>query len=184
MSDEALAVIADGMGVEPAALLAVRDVESNGQAFDPMTLRPIILFEPHVFSRLTRNQFDDIMPNVSYRVWKTRPYPPSQSERWIQMTYAYQLDPAAALQAASWGMFQIMGFHWKRCGCGSAFDFANRMATDQAEQVKLLIAWLDSNGKAALKAKNWLRFATLYNGTGQAEAYAAKLKAAYEKRKA
>ncbi|WP_289641173.1 N-acetylmuramidase domain-containing protein, partial [uncultured Muribaculum sp.] len=84
-----------------------------------------------------------------------------------------------------WGMFQIGGFNWKKCGAESPVDFARRMSTSEKEQLELFVNFLKSNNLAKyLKAKNWAGFALRYNGPSYAKrGYHTRLAKAYSKYK-
>src|ERR1700674_4926560 len=77
-------------------------VETAGCGFIP-DRRPPILFERHIFSRLTNRQFD--IQDVS----NPQPggYGASGANQYLRLATAIQLDRAAALQSASWGLAQI-----------------------------------------------------------------------------
>ncbi len=159
---------------------AVNSVESNGHGF-AADGRVIILFEPHVFSRLTGHRYDATQGGVSYPVWGTKPYPKTQAARWDQLLYAANLDHDAAYQSASYGLFQIMGFNFAAAGFASVAAFVAAMAQGEREQLMAFVAFVTANHLApALRAKNWAAFATGYNGPGQVDAYSAKLATAYE----
>src|SRR5262245_24944614 len=107
------------LGCDVAAIQAVAEVESGGRinckAF---------LFEPHWFSRLTNHQYDAKYPSTSYPRWDRHRYPKGLAARQAQFGRACFLDRDAAHQATSWGLFQIMGFHYAKCGYESAEAFA------------------------------------------------------------
>lgn len=141
--------------------------------------RPIILFEPHIFSRLTQHRFDSTHGGVSYPNWRDKPYPPTQAARWDQLEYAMDLDHDAALQSASYGLFQIMGFNFAVCGFPNVTAFVAAMRISEREHLAAFLAFVKSKGlDRHLISGNWLAFATGYNGSGQAAAYAAKIEAA------
>lgn len=170
------------LGVGPAKLRAVLQVESRGRGFHPTTRRPIILFEPHVFSKRTGGRFDQVRPDLSYPTWGTLPYPPSQTERYQQLAGAMQLALAAALESASWGLFQLMGYQARLCGFADAPAFARAMATTEAAQLAAFVSFLQANPGMveALKLSDWAGFARLYNGPGYAQhGYDQRLKAAF-----
>jgi hypothetical protein len=171
---------AQRMQIEPAAMQAVLKVESRGSGFGPDG-RPIILYEPHVFSRLTQRRFDASHPTLSYRQWTERPYPRTQAERWKQLADAYALDPEASVGAASWGLFQILGMNHKACGFDSATAFVADMSQSESHMLKAFEAFVRSNGILdELQAKDWPGFARIYNGPGQVELYGRLLREAYE----
>lgn len=182
LTEEQLASCAARMGVTVPALKAVLDVEAprggfleNGEV--------AILFEPHKFSEYTRGRFDKSHPDLSYPVWGTRPYG-AYNQQHAKLQRAVALDRDAALKATSWGKPQILGANWAEAGAASLQDFINRMHTDEAAQVELMVGFIKSNPKraAALKALNWAEFARLYNGPRfRANAYDTKLASAYRR---
>lgn len=109
--------LAKQLGTEVASLRAVAEVESRGEGFlpDPSTL-PKILFEGHVFHRLTQGRFDVDHPGISYTKWDRAKYSGSLQGEWERLDTASALDRSAALESASWGAFQIMGFNYAACG--------------------------------------------------------------------
>ena len=167
------------MNCEDAAVRAVLKVESRGRGFSDSGL-PIILYEPHVFSRLTGNRFDATNPNVSYKTWKEKPYPATQEGRYAQLAEAYDLNPEAAVSAASWGLFQILGQNFKACGFGSATAFVLDMAKSEARMLAAFEQFVRSNNILDdLQTKNWAEFARVYNGPGQVPTYSKALADAY-----
>ena len=89
--------------VELAALKAVAEVESGGSGFLPAPdLRPKILFEGHIFHRLTSGRYSVSHPNISYPKWDRRQYSGSLAGEWRRLDKAAALDAAAAMQSASW----------------------------------------------------------------------------------
>ena len=182
VSPRELLATAGAFGVPSQALRAVLAVESNGRGFDPATRLPVILYEPHVFHRLTGGIHDLDAPSLSYPKWGERPYPKSQAERWLQLQHAFAIDPDAALQSASWGLFQVMGFNCTDCGFASPWAFALAMSHGEGAQLDAAMSLMRHKGMLApLKACDWPTVARLWNGSGQVDAYAAKLTAAYKR---
>jgi hypothetical protein len=171
---------AQRMNCEPACVRAVLKVESAGSGFGADG-RPIILFEPHIFSRLTARRFDTSNPSVSYKSWGDKPYPKTQDGRWSQLAEAYALDPEAAVSAASWGLFQVLGQNYKICGFASATAFVADMAQSEARMLAAFEAFVRANKILDdLQRKDWAGFARVYNGPGQVEKYAKMLSNAYD----
>mgnify|MGYP001535440669 FL=1 len=87
-----------------------------------------------------------------------------------------------ALESASWGMFQIMGFNHLYCGCKDVFEFVKKMQESHESQLKLMYYYMNNTSCLKnLKEHDWAGFARKYNGPGYAEnAYDQKLKNAYE----
>lgn len=182
LSPDDIAHAADVLGITVPQVRAIIAVESGKLGgFGPAD-RPIILYEPHVFSRLTQHHFDDTHGGVSYRTWKTKPYPPAQADRWAQLEYAAKLDRPAAIQSASYGLFQIMGFNFKVCGYSDPEAFFAAMHVSEREHLMAFVGFVKGNNlDRHLIAGDWEAFARGYNGPGQAATYAAKLAAAHAK---
>jgi N-acetylmuramidase len=146
--------------------------------------RPKILFEAHVFGRLTRHRWDEAHPNVSSPSWNRALYGADGARQYDRLAEAVALDRAAALQSASWGMFQILGLNYADSGFGSVEDFVTAMCTGEGAQLEAFAAFCRHNGlDRALRARDWTRFALGYNGPGEAENdYDGKLAAAYRHR--
>ncbi len=60
--------VAETLGCEVAAIKAVAEVESRGEAYFSNG-KPKILFEAHIFSRLTSRAYDNSHPSISSRHW-------------------------------------------------------------------------------------------------------------------
>src|SRR5579872_1403571 len=117
-----IAAAAARMQCEPAVIWAVCDIESGGGGFLP-DKRPKILFEAQIFGRLTGHQWDVIHPNISSSTWDRSLYGAAGAHQYDRLGEALALDPDAALQSASWGMFQILGFNFAECGFASVTDY-------------------------------------------------------------
>jgi hypothetical protein len=172
------------LGCEPEAVMAVVAVESGKSGFGTDG-RPLILFEPHIFSRLTKRAYDGSHPNISYVNWDKSKYPSSQSGRWAQLTEAAGLDLEQAVASASWGRFQIMGFNYPRCGFTSAQALVAALAQSEAHQLDVFVNFVTNAGIADELARlDWAGFALVYNGKGYAEnKYDTRLADAYAKYK-
>ena len=157
--------VAEELGCERAALQAVWRVEAAGAPFltdGGLTRR----FEPHKLAR----------PDGT---WKTS-LKIGAAERERRFLAAYQRDPQDACRATSWGAPQIMGFNAAACGYSSAVEMVRAFADSEAEQLRGFAAFVRSSGlDSALRARDWRTFALTYNGSGQVEAYAARMEAAY-----
>lgn len=170
ITDADIEAAAEALDVTPAHIRMVRSVESGGRSFDNRG-RPVILFEPHIFHRRTGGKWSP--SDYSYAKWRTKPYPGTFDGRWDQMARAAEKDEAAALESASWGLFQIMGFHWKSLGYASAQDFAESMAKSEGAHLDAVVTFIRANGLAgklkACRAGNpdsCRDFARGYNGAG------------------
>ena len=168
---------------EPAAVWAVCDVESAGGGFLP-DKRPKILFEAHIFGKLTQHRWDAACPNVSAPSWDRALYGPAGAHQYDRLGQALALDEAAALEAASWGMFQILGGNFAACGFAAVADYVAAMCRAEADHLAAFGAFCRNNGlDRPLRARDWTRFALGYNGPSESDNdYDDRLAAAYAAR--
>jgi hypothetical protein len=172
---------ANALGVSPAHIQTIVAVEAAGAGF--FNGLPKILFEGHIFSRLTNGRFNASHPRLSYPRWDKSKYPKTQEGRYAQLLDAVALDPDAAFSAASYGAFQILGSNYKVCGYGSAFDFVLAQCETEGEQLKAFVGFVKGNKlDDELRTNNWAGFARGYNGPAYREnAYDVKLANAYQR---
>ena len=177
---------AQKLGASVAAVRAVASVESRGAGFLPDG-RPTILFERHVFYRLLAQAGKDAPTIAKGRPDIVNPtsggYQGGQAE-WLRLSRAMALDTELAICSASWGAFQIMGFHWKRLGYASALDFQADMMRSEAAHLRAFVAFIgsDKNLSQSLRAKDWAAFARAYNGPNYRQnRYDEKLATEYRK---
>jgi hypothetical protein len=169
------------LNCQAAAVRAVVAVESAGGGFFSDG-RPKILFEAKYFHKLTGGKYDKSHPNISSPVWDKSLYKGGVRE-WDRLDEATALDRGAALQSASWGLFQIMGANYKACGFASVEDFVAAMERSEGDQLKAFVNFIRSNKlDDFLRNRDWASFAKGYNGPGYAKnQYDKKLAAAYGK---
>jgi len=169
---------ANDLKCEPATVKAVTAVESNGKGFDDEG-RIILRFEGHVFQKLTGGRFNKSNPNVSY------PYSIQKSKKhgYEAFNEAFGLDPTAALESSSFGLFQPMGFNHKLSGFPTVGEFVDYLKQGEREQLFAFVNFVRSRGLVdELQNKQWAKFALQYNGAGyRANNYDVKLKKAYER---
>jgi hypothetical protein len=174
--------LAKSLDVEAAALKAVAAVEAAGSGFLPNDpAKPKILFEGHAFHRLTGGRFAAQRPDLSYPKWDRTKYSGTLKGEWARLDAACGLDRAAALQSASWGMFQIMGFNYAYCGCPDVEAFVALQHAGAGPQMECFARFVARPPYLkALQAKDWVAFASAYNGPQHAKNnYAPKMAAAY-----
>lgn len=159
--------------------MAVGEVEAPRGGFLPSG-QPTILFERHWFSRLTNRKFDLTHPQIS----NPNPggYYGSEAEH-SRLALAVELDREAALQATSWGKFQIMGFNYKVAGSYTLQGFINSMFNSEQEQLDRFVDFLRNKGlDSALRRLYFTTFARIYNGKNYAiNRYDTRLAAAYKR---
>ena len=178
---------AKALGIEAAALKAVIEVECKGSGFNADGT-PVILFERHVFrQRLIANG----KAAIADKAIRKRPDLCNKSvggyglysAQHGRLNAAAQYHRASALESASWGIGQVMGYHWKALGYSSLQAFINAMYKDEASQLDAMCRYIKVNCLInVLKNKDWKAFARGYNGTAYAKnSYDVKLGNAYEK---
>ena len=169
------------LGCEAAAIKAVAEVEAHGDGFLPSG-RPKILFEAHHFSKRTGRTYDRLHPALSSPTWNKALYLGGEAE-YDRLLRAMTLDRDAALNSASWGRFQIMGFNHAAAGHATIGSFVDAMFRSESAHLDAFGAFLKSTGLAdVLKKKDWAGFARGYNGPGYADnQYDIKLERAYKK---
>lgn len=200
-SNEAINEAAKAIGCEPNVIRAIAQVESGPHGAFLDTGEPTLLFEPHIFSRLTKGKYDwhrvpvslgadgpaSIDPIsarwrvISRPLWTPKTYGPVSVQH-LRLATAAALDRDAALQSASWGLYQVLGVNYKRAGHPTIQSFINAAYHSVDDHLYMLVSFILSDHRllAAVRDKRWLDIARYYNGTGQVEFYGPKLKVAYE----
>ncbi|CAM1358376.1 N-acetylmuramidase domain-containing protein [Tenacibaculum xiamenense] len=198
LSEQDLIDFASENNLELAVVKAVNEVESRGKGFFVYG-KPVILFEGHVFWRQLEKRgvspeslLSEESKDVLYKKW-TRKYYIGGEKEYSRLEKAAELLNSedvreAAYCSASWGAFQIMGYHYKSLGYDSIDDFVSKMYDHEREHLKAFGKFIGVNyfkGKKLidwLRDKNWANFARAYNGPGYKEnRYDSKLQNAYEK---
>ncbi|OZG41784.1 peptidoglycan-binding protein [Aeromonas sp. A35_P] len=178
---------ADLLGLPLATMATVAQVESIGEGFTK-AMRPVVLFERHVFykqltkhkGKATANQLAASYPNLVNP--KRGGYAGGAAE-WERLQLAISLHKDAAIESASWGMFQIMGYHWQTLGFACASDWMGAMQRSEVEHLTALCRFIqqDAAMHKALQGRKWADFARRYNGPAYKENdYDTKLAKAYD----
>lgn len=184
---EEITAAAQKLGLEPAALLAVAEVESGGKAYTRIDgqLEPLIRFEGHYFDRrLTpldraRARTEKLASPKAGAI----PNSVTQAGRWRLLARATAIDPTAAYESVSWGLGQVMGAHWDWLGYDSVDALVAEARGSVTGQVRLMVRFIEKSGlMKALKAHDWSTFARGYNGPAFARyGYHEKLAAAHKR---
>ncbi len=187
LSEEDFARAAQTLGVDVATVKAVQQVESGRGGGFLDAEHPTILFEGHIFWReLTK---EGISPNemalgnedILYPKWSKSHYKGGMGE-YARLQKAIHIHRDAAWRSASWGLFQIMGFNHKACGCETIKSFIDKMHISEGAQLDLFVSFIQNNKlDKPLCEKNWAEFARRYNGPAYAEnSYDKRLARAYD----
>ncbi len=169
MSKESLTIrdfekAASRLKCDVPAIQAVAYVESGKNAFYSDGF-PVILFERHIFHRLTKGKFSKDHPDISNAV--SGGYGAAGANQRRKFSRAFALDPKAAMMACSWGKFQILGENYEVCGYQSVDAFVDAMKESEAKQLDAFVSFVIGNDLAkALRSHDWTAFARGYNGSG------------------
>jgi len=186
ISDAQLRELALKYEIEYPMLKAFTVVESKESGFLPSG-RVVILFERHKFYQALK---------VKLSKDKLNYYATTQSDivnisaggylglerEWDRLNRAKAIDPEAALESASWGLGQVMGFNAKLIGYNTVFQMVDEFTTSEKNQVEGMLKFCRATPVLykALKAKDFPTIARYYNGPNYAiNSYDLELKEAY-----
>jgi N-acetylmuramidase/Putative peptidoglycan binding domain len=178
LSQAGIDAVTGTLGVGAAELWTVMTVETSGCGFLP-DRRPPILFERHIFHRLTAGRFDD----GSISDPEPGGYGPLGAAQYQRLSRAIALDRDAALQSASWGLGQIMGQNCAMAGFPEVSQMIAAMSLSEDAQLTAVGAFLKASKlDKPLESHDWAGFAKGYNGPSFVKnRYDEKLAAAYQK---
>jgi hypothetical protein len=160
MSSEGLSSAAEMLSVHGAEVWTVLAVETSGCGF-LSDRRPAILYERHIFHRITGGKFGD--GDISDR--SPGGYGPPGAHQYDRLARAMSHDRTAALQSASWGVGQIMGENFRAAGFSDVDSMVDAMTKSEDQQLAAMSQFL-LNGRLqlALRSHDWTSFARGYNG--------------------
>ncbi|WP_028696122.1 N-acetylmuramidase domain-containing protein [Pseudomonas cremoricolorata] len=191
-----LLAAAERLDVPAASVQALNEVESKGQGF-LANGKPTILYERHIMYRrlqaaAANEQDPDASRQRAEQLAREQPalvnpkpggYAGGTAEH-QRLAHARLIDDTCALEATSWGAFQIMGFHWQRLGYVSVQAFVAAMHASESQQFEAFVRFIETDAALhkALKARQWAKVAALYNGPDyQRNLYDIKLQRAYQR---
>lgn len=181
--------VAAELGVDVAAIKAVVDIEAgNAHRGFHAPGKPLINFDLSVFRKMAqRNRVNLSKYSRSHAVVFSRPnisrYGSQQAAQQARLDAARTIHPLSAIQGTFWGMFQLGGFNWSKCGAESAEHFVELMSRSERDQLELFANFIKNTGLLKyLKAHNWSAFARGYNGPSYAaRGYHTRLARSYAK---
>lgn len=168
-----IARAAERLGVDEASVMAVNEVESRGSGFLDDG-QPVILFERHWMYRLLKTA------NINPTPWQAK-YPGIVNSstggyrggaiEHQRLEKAKTISAHAAVQSASWGLFQIMGFHYDLLGFDAPIDMEAAAHESEGAQLDMFVTFIaaDPELHSALRNRNWAEFAEGYNGPAYAK---------------
>lgn len=180
---------ANELNIPTAAIYAITEIESRGNGFNADD-SVVVLFERHIMhKRMLAHGIEESDVELASNNWPNLinkvpgDYMGGTSENY-RLKLAKQIHPKAAPESCSYGLFQIMGFHWQALGYKSADDFSKRMEESESHQLAAFTRFIknDKQLHSALKKCDWSEFAKRYNGPNyKKNKYATKLASAFKR---
>jgi hypothetical protein len=158
---------ADHLGGDVASLWSLMAVETRGFGF-LADRRPQILFERHVFHARTQGVFSQDNPDISNP--QAGGYAGGAAE-YDRLARAMALDELAALESASWGVGQVMGFNAATAGFDDATSMVTAMVGGEGPQLQAFVRFIavQPSLNKAFRNHDWATVARLYNGANFAQ---------------
>ena len=191
-SEEQYRHMAAQMNVEVAAVKAIVMQECGGVPFEVNGL-PKIRYERHHFYELLKKKYESQLAATAVAAAPEKkgrskapkfknPYPqfpdlcfpisggygPEGLHQYEKLVRAARLDFDLAIQACSWGGFQILAEAYAGCGCNTSFEFANKFMSGSNGQMDIFIKFMQNvkpTGITALRSHDWAGVASAYNGS-------------------
>lgn len=210
LNENDFAEAARKLGVDVASVKAVQTVESKGSGF-LADGRLIILYERHIFRREMDKLLDapgDLARTTASKLGLTL-LPGQQAAgavktalsarysdvynatpggyvgggaEWDDLVKARSINDTVGLLSASYGLFQVMGFHWKILGYASVQAMVEDYRQGERNQLLSFCNFILANPNllTAIRTRNWAALAKGYNGADYAKnKYDIKLADAY-----
>lgn len=188
--------LANKIGVDPGAAVAVVAIESGGSGLGPDG-RMVIRFENHLFwfnwgkaNAATYQQFFQFDQTVTWRGHKFRtqanaPWQEvhaNQASEWSALAHARTLNDQAAKKSISMGLVQILGSNHRAIGYDTVDAMFDAFGADERFQLLGFFNFVKNDQRQvnALQAKDFVAFARIYNGPGQPEHYGGLIKGVYD----
>lgn len=187
LTDSDYISIADSLGIEVAVIKAVVLIEAGPglKGFWKPGL-PVVNFDLVMFRKSAARRKIDLSSYtrthpVVFAPLDRRRFGSRQAAQHARLDSAMTIDSVAAIEGTFWGMFQIGGFNWRTCRCGSVDEFVMKMSRSERDQLDLFAAFITGRGLVRyLKNHDWDAFSLRYNGPSyKKRGYDSKLAKAY-----
>ena len=158
------------LGLPLEVVQAIEAVESGGK---PRAMR----FEPHVFLRKRPDLADQIPFTAG-----PRGYSITRSETNVAaFERAFRLDPVAATESTSFGLYQVLGGHLIKLYGSPDVGVETFLSEPIRVSYQLFASWFKASPRALRAAadRDWRELARRYNGPGQVPHYSAALEREY-----
>lgn len=180
---EEITRISHELSVDPAALLAVVEVESAGELGEGG--KPWIRIEGHYFDQRLRGPKRE----QARRLGLSSPIPgkvknPAKLvDRYKMLDLMAAIDHKAAYESCSWGLGQVMGANWIDLGYTSVDELVKEAMSGVGGQVRVMARFIKANHLIdELQRRDWPAFARAYNGPGYAKGgYHTRMTNAYKR---
>lgn len=180
------------IGIDKGVAVAVIAVESGGSGLGPDG-RMIIRFENHLFwsywgknNAATYQQHFVFDQNTSWKGHQYRPQPngpwlevhQNQNSEWAGFNLASTLNAVAAKKSISMGLTQILGSNHRAIGYASPDAMFAAFAADEKFQLLGFFNFVKNDQRQinALRNRDFVAFARIYNGPGQPDFYGGLIK--------
>ncbi len=189
LSEKDYREVADELGVDVASIKAVVEIEAgkSHRGFWQAG-KPLINFDLQMYQKFAKRNGLNIgkirkKAPVIFKAPDDRKYGSRQAAQQARLDAAMAIDRKTAVQGTFWGMFQIGGFNWNKCGVSGVDEFVEMMSRSERDQLELFARFLQNTGlDKPLKKRNWKAFARGYNGPHYASrGYHTRLAAAYRR---
>ncbi len=180
MTGRGMSSVCDLLSCGEPEIWAILTVETRGFGYLP-DRRPRILFERHIFSRLTGRAFDAQHPDISNPT--SGGYKGGAAE-YDRLERAMMLDIEHAMASASWGLPQVMGFNHDAANYPTVGAMVDAMVASEDNQLAALANFINHNPKCRIgvQRRDWTTFAACYNGRDfRRNDYDRRLEAAHAK---
>ena len=157
--------VAKAYAVNPDVLEAIMLTETSGEGYYLNTNKPKIRFENHWFDKLTKGKYKDSHPHITIPFW-VKNYNKQGLEEIGRFDEAFELDEVAACLSTSWGIGQVMGFNYAKCGFADVFEFVKAMFISEKLQFGAMMEYIKNTPKLlpALQTEDMDTFFKGYNG--------------------
>lgn len=178
LTTEDIKELALEFNLEPALIKAVQLTESRGSGFYDSsrdfvngkslkwTNELLVRLEGHWFRKFTKGIYDISYPTLSYSDWKLGyKYAKVGQLEFGRFMEAFLLNKEAAWLSSSWGMFQIMGFNYNKCGYNSVKEMLIDFYKGEKYHLKAFLNFCENlDILDDLREKRFSDFARIYNG--------------------
>lgn len=187
LTDEDYRQVAAELDVDIAAIKAVVDIEAGAshRGFSAPG-KPIINFDMSIYRQMAKRHGVSLatVRKRAPEVFRTGKDAKTQAGRYRRLEAACRVHRASALESCFWGMFQIGGFNWRKCGCTDVEEFVTLMSRSERDQLEIFARFISANPAMveAIRKHQWLKFALAYNGPrARSRGYDRRMAAAYKK---